>query len=185
MKKPHFVAGLVIAVLMLAPLVVRAETITRLTLTGPAGEYISQGQTLVFTPADGPFLVSHDTQNGIYVWFHTPSYSHFWTVQIGGPNKSSPQVGTYTDCVRYGFDKNGEPGLAVTGDGRGCNESHGEFTVRHVVYDAAGAVSSLWVTFTQYCDNQLNPLTGELIFQMDASTPTRSKTWGQLKTIYR
>lgn len=173
--------------LFIMPTIALAAPTTFLHLTGPAGEYISQGQNLMYTPSDGTFQIDHsaDTHNGIRVWFRTPSYDHWWYVEIGGPDGTSPQVGTYTDAQRFEFAQPGHPRLAVFGDGRGCNEDHGSFTVKEVTYDSNGAVLTLWVIFTQYCDANANPLTGEFQFQIGGATPTRSTSWGALKSIYR
>jgi len=170
--------------LLTLPFIASAETITRLTVTGPVGEYVSQGQTYILSESDGDFLVRHDSNNGISIQLFSPNRGWWWTVQFGGPHASSPQVGTYDDCMRYGFN-NDQPGLAIYGDGRGCNESSGSFTVKHLVYSEFD-VESLWVVFDQCCDNcEGKMLHGEFIYNMDASVPTKPKSWGQLKSYYR
>lgn len=178
---------LIICGVLFSSSVTAAETMTRLTLTGPAGEYISQGQTLVFTREDGNLMLYHgpNTQNGINFRFYTPNFSHNWTVEFGGPDGTSPQVGLYTDAQRFPFAAPGHPRLNIYGDGRGCNELTGSFEVKLVTYNGDGAVISLWVTFTQFCDGQTMPLTGELIFNLDPSVPTKPTSWGQLKSYYR
>lgn len=191
MKKWLSVSGLLVSVLLLAPLAVQAETITRLTFSGPAGEYISQGRSYAYTPADGTFLVTHDSHNGVTVQFSTPTRPWLWTLQFGGPNATAPEVGVYEDCRRYGFNDE-YPGVALWGDGRGCNELRGMFEVKEIVYSEFD-VASVWVTFTLYCDSQMNPppgeqakpVSGEFIYNVDAATPTRTTSWGSLKTMYR
>lgn len=183
MKKWLSVSGLLVSVLLLTPIAVHAETVTRLTLSGPVGEPISQGRTLMYTPDDGTFEVYHDSNNGVSIFFSTPTRPWLWAVQFGGPNETAPGVGTYTDCARYGHS-HGRSGLAIWGDGGSCNELRGTFEVKQIVYSEFD-VESVWVKFTQYCDNSNKPLTGEFIYNVDSATPTRTTTWGSLKTMYR
>jgi len=180
----------VLAALLLAPLSAQAtdtSLMTRLTISGEPGEFVSGGQTAVYTPADGAFQLQHDanTSQGIMLYFYTPGLSHYWYVWIGGPDGTSPQLGEYTGATRFAPGTPGTPRLSVYGDHRGCNELTGSFNVKRIVYNSDGAVLSLWVTFTQYCDNSTKALTGELIFQVDSDTPATPTSWGQLKMLYR
>ncbi len=183
MKKFSYALFIMIC-LFLTPFAAHASTITRLTMSGPASEYITQGQTINCTLDDGTFLVTHDSNNGISIMFSTPTRPWLWSVQFGGPHASTPQVGTYTNCMRYGFN-NDLPGLAICGDGRCGNEDAGTFTVKQVVYTNTD-VLSLWVVFDQCCDNCSGKiLHGEFLYNIDSSTPTRPTSWGQLKLFYR
>ncbi|MET7683320.1 hypothetical protein [Streptomyces sp. NPDC005423] len=49
------------------------------------------------------------------------------------------------------------PGLDVSGDGRGCNEVYGQFSVNQIEAAASGAITVLDATYTQRCENAAAP----------------------------
>jgi hypothetical protein len=57
--------------------------------------------------------------------------------------------GRYTDANRFG--DSGRPELDFSGNGRGCNETSGEFSVERYVL-RRGRIVSVGLTFTQSCD---------------------------------
>lgn len=62
----------------------------------------------------------------------------------------------YTGATRYPFQELGEPGLSVSGDGRGCNTLTGFFTVLDV------APGRLWIAYEQHCEGGDAALFGEI-----------------------
>lgn len=52
------------------------------------------------------------------------------------------------------------PDMSVSGEGRGCGYGRGSFEIHKATYDAAGELTSLVLTFTQYCQQATSPLTG-------------------------
>ena len=159
-----------------------------MTLTGPAGEFLTGGQTIVCTPADGNFQMVRDfsAQNGISLFFHNADYSSYWQVDFCGPNQAPLQLGQYHNAHRSPFvgGPYGGAGIQVVGDHRGCNETLGDFEIKHLVYGPTGNVLEFWVTFTMNCDI-FPQVTGEVLYNVDSSTPTRTTSWGQLKSVYR
>jgi hypothetical protein len=75
---------------------------------------------------------------------------------------------TYTQASRAPFS-NGGTGLEVDGNGRGCNELSGQFTVTDVNFDPAGNLLDAGVTFVQHCEHGVPALRGS--FQWRARTP--------------
>ncbi len=47
--------------------------------------------------------------------------------------------------------------MVAYGDGRGCNEVYGSFTVNQIGFDASGAVNLADVTFLQRCESEAAP----------------------------
>ncbi len=59
----------------------------------------------------------------------------------------------------------GEPGLDVSGDGRGCDRQYGRFVIRDIHMNAAGKVDRLSLLYEQHCENANGPaLFGEVRF---------------------
>ena len=128
--------------------------VTSLSITG-------FGSPLFFTPADGSFSASTNFDHGVSVFFSSPN--HFFSLDFAAPNDQPLSVGIYPGATRFPFQAPTEPGLAVFGDGVGCNMLTGSFTVLEAVYDANGVVS-FDATFEQFCDASIIPLDGEIRF---------------------
>ena len=121
--------------------------VTSLSITG-------FGPPLFLTPADGSFSASTNFDNGVSVFFFGPN--HFFSLDFAAPNGQPLTVGAYPGATRFPFQAPTEPGLAVFGDGFGCNTLTGSFTVLEAVYDANGVVS-FDATFEQFCDASIIP----------------------------
>jgi putative Ig domain-containing protein len=138
--------------------------VTSLLITGDPGDYISGGQLLYFTPADGSLTVRANISNGVSVAFNTPSYDHFWYLDFAAPNKQFLAPGVYTNAVRYPYPYivSSQPGLSVVGDGRGCNTLTGSFEVKEAVYGPSGTMLSFRATFEQHCEGFAPAARGEI-----------------------
>jgi hypothetical protein len=66
------------------------------------------------------------------------------------------------------FQGSDQPGLSVSGDGRGCNTLTGRFEVLEAVYRSSGDVVSFAADFEQHCEGA--PLRSSGRF---TSTPVR------------
>jgi hypothetical protein len=151
-------------VLSVAILLVAAKAqagVTSLLLTGDPGDYISGGQTQFYTDVDGAFGASRNYHNGVSLSFHTPSYSHWWYLDFSAPGGQYLTVGTYTDAVRFPFEAT-HAGLAVYGDGRGCNTLTASFEVKEVVYGPGSTIVSFRATFVQHCEGFAPAARGEI-----------------------
>ena len=73
-------------------------------------------------------------------------------------------AGTYTGAARFPFQASNQPGLSVSGDGRGCNTLQGSFEVKEVTYGPNGGVASFWATFEQHCEGMTPAARGEIRF---------------------
>jgi len=137
--------------------------VTSIVLNSDPGDYIGGGQTMVFVETDGTF-VAQNSGNGssVHVSFNTPTYSHWWYLDFAAPDLLPLVVGPYEGAVRYPFQGAGQPGLSVTGDGRGCNTVTGRFDVRELVLGAGNEVVSFRATFEQHCEGFAPALRGEV-----------------------
>ena len=50
-----------------------------------AGDYIGQGQTYLYTPADGPFIAFVGDDNSVNISFNTPTFNHIWSLSFAEP----------------------------------------------------------------------------------------------------
>ena len=76
-------------------------------------------------------------------------------------------MGVYENAARFPFQDPSQPGLSVSGDGRGCNTLTGRFEVNQVVYGANNEIDAFWATFEQHCEGAAPALRGEIRFNAD------------------
>jgi hypothetical protein len=95
-----------------------------------------------------------------------------WTLELIGPNKTTPRVGFYPDAVRFPFQPAGQPGLDFYGHGWGNNKLSGYFNVLQAEYGAPGEVLAFAVDFTQFNENHKdNFIVGSFRFHSDVAVP--------------
>ncbi len=77
-----------------------------------------------------------------------------WSLSFSTNKTSAPLApGVYLDAERHPFEPEGEPGLSVGGDGRGCNTLIGSFQIHTLELGAeSGVVDRFEATFEQYCE---------------------------------
>lgn len=123
-----------------------------------------------FTQRDGQFFAvasssSDDVPSFLSITFSgTENWNlSFSTAQLGIPM----QPGSYPKASRASFAPPGHPGLDVSGNGSGCNELTGKFTVLETVVDRTitpAQVVSFSAKFKQFCENRPPALTGSVFF---------------------
>jgi hypothetical protein len=150
-----------IALLFLATIAAQAQ-VTSISLNSDSGDFIGLGQTTFLTPADGTFNASAGTNTVSINFFGQPGT--FWFFEFAAPNGQALTVGTYTGAARFPFQLPTQPGLSVSGDGRGCNTLSGTFTVLEISLGANNTVNSFDATFEQHCEEAAPALRGEIRF---------------------
>ncbi len=144
---------------------------TSLTMNSQPGDYIGQGKTYGYTSASGKFTVSRNYDNGVsfsYTSALNPG-TDWWYVDFAAPNNQTLVPGVYNNAARFPFQSANQPGLDVSGQGRGSNTLTGSFNVLQAVYAADGSVVSFDATFVQYSDNSTGALTGEIKYNAGAT----------------
>ena len=136
--------------------------VTSLTFDSDPGDFIGGGQHLFLSDADGTFSARKNFSNGVSVVFS--SSQHFLFLDFAAADSQPLAVGAYPNAVRWPFMGPGQPGLSVSGDGRGCNTLTGSFQVLELSFDAAGEVASFRATFEQHCEGAPAALRGEIRF---------------------
>jgi len=139
-----------------------AESAT-LTMVSDPGDYIGQGQTWSYDTAAGDVISA--TSNGSTVNVAVTGYNGtWWYLDFDAPNGQTLTAGTtYADATRYPFNGSG-PGLAIYGEGRGCNTLTGSFTVTEAVFGGPDSsyIQDFVATFEQHCEGGEPALRGTL-----------------------
>ncbi|WP_086821255.1 hypothetical protein [Allokutzneria sp. NRRL B-24872] len=121
------------------------------------GDYIGGGQTKSYRGANTVFTVGESFNGAITLG--VSGQRDGWNVEFAPPKGQRLAVGTYTNAKRYPFN-DGSPGLNVSGNGRGCNELSGSFTITELVTDAGGKVKAFAATYEQFCERGTAALRG-------------------------
>ncbi|MGF1526113.1 MAG: hypothetical protein ACFCBW_04885 [Candidatus Competibacterales bacterium] len=137
---------------------------TVLYFASEAGDYIGQGEENTWRRSTGRFTAEVNFDNGITVDYDDDAPGTWWTLSFAAPGEVPLEVGVYRDASRFPFQGAAEPGLSVSGSGRGCNALDGSFDVLEVSYGADGGIESFAVDFEQQCDNSVGLLRGSLRF---------------------
>ncbi len=117
-------------------------------LDSESGDYIGQGLTYLFTPEDGgPILASNNVSAG-YAEISAGGFSYRFEALQGDPLV----VGAYEGATRYPFNDATEPGLSVSGNGRGCNSLTGRFDVLEITRHPDGKLKNFAADFEQHCE---------------------------------
>ncbi|HYN96444.1 MAG TPA: hypothetical protein VES42_21595 [Pilimelia sp.] len=104
------------------------------------------------------------TNRSIYAGINTDD--EWWSVALEAPRGEVLRPGVFRDAERAGFQKGRAPGLSVSGNGSGCNEVYGQFTIDQIETDATGAVTVLDARFSRRCESATaTPMTGRLRYR--------------------
>ncbi len=119
------------------------------------------------------------------------SGDEWWYVDLAAPRGETLHPGKYYGAERAAFRTGRAPGPDVSGNGRGCNEVWGSFSVRQISTDSTGRVTMLEATFVQHCESPLAPaLKGTVkfharpLFYSFSSDPSDYLGEGASKTYY-
>jgi len=145
---------------------------TRVIMHSDPGDYIGGGQDWAYRPENATIAAggsrqragfSIDGDNGDW-W-----YGDF----VAGSGDILVPGDTYA-ATRYPFNGSG-PGMSVDGEGRGCNELSGTFTVNEARYEADGRLRSVGIDFEQHCEHMTPALHGT--FEFRAGDTTQPPPW--------
>jgi len=125
----------------------------------PQGDYIGGGKTVIMDSSSAVFTPTN-YDNSLNAITLSIDGNTWWSFDIAAPAGENLQVKKYINATRYPFQGPLTAGLSFTGDGRGCNQSIGDFEVLELSYNADKSVKSLAVNFNQRCENTMPPLNG-------------------------
>jgi hypothetical protein len=128
-------------------------------VSGP-GDSILRGSSRLFTADKIPIAATGSLQ-GLTVNVGTPGATpDFIFMALSPAQGQSLAVGTYENARR--FPDVAHPGIDISGNGSGCNQTAGRFEVKDVALDSKGAVQRLWITYEQDCGGGTPALQGEI-----------------------
>ncbi|MFE9450142.1 hypothetical protein [Streptomyces sp. NPDC006739] len=131
--------------------------------SGDEGDYISGGQSYAYSTASQDRLnISADNADNAVHLSADGANGDWWTLDLAAPSGKVLAPGTYTGATRSPFNAPTEPGLDLSGNGRGCNTLTGEFTISDVVFGPQGYVQKLDATFEQHCEGGTTAARGEV-----------------------
>lgn len=93
---------------------------TSLWFSSENGDYIGQGASASYVPPAATLTARGDAGYAS-ISVDDPASGDWWTVDVAAPPGQTLVPGTYTGAVRAPFRGAGQPGLSVSGSGRGCN----------------------------------------------------------------
>ena len=131
-----------------------AETITDYRYTSEPGDYIGSGGRGAFTSANSTISISG---TNAYLTVNITNGNERWSVDLAAPRGEKLRPGKHYDAERAAFRTGLAPGLDVSGNGRGCNEVWGQFSIRQNSADSTGKVTMLEATFIQHCESARAP----------------------------
>lgn len=115
----------------------------RLDLSSDPGDYILQGKSYSYGTPEQRLMVAGDR--------HRVSIAAGpWTLLIKAPTGRTLKPGHFAGALREPFSGR-RAGVELSGDGRGCNEIKGEFTVTRAKFDKRG-VKLITLSFVQHCE---------------------------------
>lgn len=160
-----------------------------LVMSGDTGDFVTGGRNYSVGPEDGTWSATVlDTDNDDLPDYLLVSFldddlgsevtGGFWHLifDVDAIPGAAIAVGTYDDAQRAGFADDGHPGLDVAGDGRGCNEITGEYSITAFQYDCVPGRESLLdfrltnfaAEFEQHCEGGTPRLRGTISFTAPA-----------------
>jgi len=135
-----------------------------ISFSGPKGEWVSDGLNHSFSSKKKTVSIQQNSLNEI-IFLYDDFGSEDWDFEFSVPEKF--EVTSYSNAQRNSFRDDGVAGIDIGGDGRGCSDISGKFTVNKVQYDNEGKIIELEIDFTQFCDGDKKALTGNLKFKME------------------
>lgn len=132
-----------------------------LSFSGDQGDYISGGGSYAYSTASGDQLNVSGNGNHVSVSLDGAN-GDWWYLDLAAPSGQTLTPGTYNGATRYPFQGSAEPGLSLSGNGRGCNQLTGSFTVQNAVFGPNGYVQTLDATYEQHCEGGQTALRGEV-----------------------
>jgi hypothetical protein len=138
--------------------------------TSDPSDAVGSGESKSFTPPTSKFVAEPGTTRD-YLQLVVEGGGDYWSIDIAAPTGHALEVGTYDNAVEPSARTGTTPGLMVYGEGRACNRSTGNFTIKQIAFDQQGRLVALQATFVQRCAVAgAGALRGTLAFGRPATT---------------
>lgn len=127
------------------------------------------GSTRTYFPGDHPVTVTRDFEDPeeIIVRVHGEHVDDTWELSFAPPRGGTLAEGTYEHTVSIGERTEERAGFDISGDGWGCpQEGEGRFTVKRLVTEAGGAITSLGIVYEHRCMEKPPKAFGEVRYNV-------------------
>jgi hypothetical protein len=114
------------------------------------GDWVGGGGTDEIAVDDSSFTTARNFDQGVAI--RIDGSQGRWNLDFAAPASVPLVPGLYAGATRFPFQDPGEPGLSVSGRGRGCNAVAGWFEVLEVEYDDADEIVRFAADFEQHCE---------------------------------
>lgn len=191
----HAVSGLVMAMAVTASAVVPAGPVAAagpqditdggFTFSGDSEDYISWGESYAYTAGRvTTFQVTpeYGSSGGLYFFvlgtseaYHPPQGTatwDSWSLNLAPPtNQQRLEVGTYANATRWPYQTETQPSISLSGNGRGCGEISGSFTVHEIGFNSDGSLAKINLTFEQFCGSSGKGSRGRMLVNIPNVPP--------------
>jgi hypothetical protein len=147
---------------------------TSLLVDSEAGDFVGQGQLFSFAAEDGSFNARRQFNGVTASFLSRPVTNHSWSLGFAAPGSADLTPGSYAGATRFPFQAPENPGLDISGEGRGCNTLYGDFEIKQIEFGSRDVVTKLWATFEQHCEGMAPALRGELRVNADVPVVVRA-----------
>lgn len=138
-------------------------------LKSEPGDFIGQGIEQTLTTDVGAFTAINSL-NVVTINFNG---STWWNLSFAAPQGQQLQPGPYEGATRYPFQSPTGSGLAVSGNGRGCNTLTGRFEVIEAIYSASGQIERFAADFEQHCGGATPAFFGSIRYNATIGFPPK------------
>jgi len=132
----------------------------KLTMTIPEAAPIWGSEPIAYRAPAIEFGATESGPAGVTTVSVRVHRGHAWSLRFSAPEGERLEVGEYTHAL--GLNDALHPGLDVSGEGRGCDNSTGSFTVHEVEYGQRDYVERFRATFAFSCQPGEPNLHGEV-----------------------
>jgi hypothetical protein len=138
------------------------------TLSGDADDYLTQGQSYAYSTSGGDEVYATLRNAGYATIEVDAANGDGWHLDLYAPRGQQLQPGTYTGATDY--PTRTAPGVALRGNGRGCGNSTGEFTITALTVES-GRIAELAADFEVHCESGVPAARGHVEISAPLSPP--------------
>lgn len=134
---------------------------TYLCMASEGGDFIGAGQNWLQVPDQATISAeswASSANPNAALTVKVISAEGEWELTFAPPSDPGWGAGLFENAVRYPFQEASQPGLSISGYGRGCNEISGKFEILEMEYIGSpdgsmpGLLSRFAANFEQHCD---------------------------------
>ncbi len=161
-------------------------SVTSLSMVSDPGDWIGGGRSYLFSAADGNFTITRYGTNSVYISYQGNGFPNgeWWYLNFAAPSGNTLQPGLYTGATRYPFQGPNQPGLDISGDGRGSNMLTGQFRVNELTFGPDSDVVSFSATFEQHSENAVPALRGNIRYNAQLLITSPGSASGQRGSMF-